>query len=156
MEEKKEFRSVKCLTERVEAQKLLQNKIHRPRRSTKSKTEAQDEAKRITITAYKRKPKTGYNRHKLQIELKDMRLIKCEICSTMLKSAAYFKRHMQTRHPKIVKVFICDNCGKSFDHKDYLRTHIDRHRRHQILICTLCQKSYISKATFRRHLKTVS
>lgn len=79
----------------------------------------------------------------------------CEICSAALRSEVYLKRHMDTRHPENPKTYVCDFDGRTFAAKDYIRIHMDRHRLHQILTCTICQKSYISKHTFRRHLKMV-
>lgn len=86
---------------------------------------------------------------------KSLDVVICEICSAQLKSEAYYKRHLAARHPDEPKIFICDHDGKSFVAKDYLRIHMDRHRVHQILTCKICTKSYISKHTFRRHLKMV-
>lgn len=82
--------------------------------------------------------------------------IVCEICSAVLKTDLYFKRHMKAKHPENPKVYVCDFDGRTFTMKDYIRIHMDRHRRHQILTCLICQKSYISKHTFRRHLRIVS
>lgn len=79
----------------------------------------------------------------------------CEICSASLRSEVYLKRHMDTRHPENPKTYVCDFDGRTFTAKDYIRIHMDRHRLHQVLTCTICQKSYISKHTFRRHLKMV-
>jgi hypothetical protein len=145
-----------------------ENESQRTRRSTKAKfddTSYKPRPKKkpktlhCTICPKKKsfKSKVLLNRHLCQEHGTTKRqTIMCEICSAVLKSQAYFKRHMATRHPKTSKVFVCDNCGKSFTHKDYLRIHMDRHRVHQILTCNVCQKSYISKHTFRRHLRTVS
>lgn len=80
----------------------------------------------------------------------------CEICSASLTSASYLRRHMLAKHPARPRMFICDYDGKEFVLKDYLRVHMDRHRKHQILTCTVCQKSFISKHTFRKHLMMVS
>lgn len=82
--------------------------------------------------------------------------IECDICSKFLKSENYLKRHMTTKHPDNPKMFICDFDGRSFAAKDYIRIHMDRHRLHQTFTCHICMKSYISKHTFRRHLKMVS
>lgn len=95
------------------------------------------------------------NRHIQRFHIKKEEEIICEICSQKLMSEKYFKRHLTTRHPERPKAFICDFEGRSFASKDYIRIHMDRHRKHQILTCTICQKSYISKHTFRRHLKMV-
>ena len=81
--------------------------------------------------------------HKIQED------IICEICSQKLRSKKYFKRHMLTRHPAVSKRYICDFDGQVFAAKDYIRIHMDRHRQHQIHTCKICQKSYISKHTFR-------
>ncbi|CRL07690.1 CLUMA_CG020647, isoform A [Clunio marinus] len=80
-------------------------------------------------------------------------VIICEICSAVLKSEAFYKRHLITKHPQTPKIYICDYDGKQFNAKDYLRIHMDRHRKNQILTCDICTKSYISLHTFRRHLK---
>jgi hypothetical protein len=82
--------------------------------------------------------------------------IVCEICSSVLKSELFYKRHMRSKHPKDPKLYICDFDGRTFTTKDYIRVHMDRHQRHQILTCLTCQKSYVSRHTFRRHLKIVS
>lgn len=81
--------------------------------------------------------------------------VKCEICEKPLKSENYLKRHIATKHPENPKMFICDYDGRSFTAKDYIRIHMDRHRKHQTYTCSICMKSYISKHTFRRHLKMV-
>lgn len=81
--------------------------------------------------------------------------IVCEICSSVLKSELYFKRHMTARHPATPKVYICDFDGRTYNTKDYIRIHMDRHRRYQILTCETCQKNYTSKHTFRKHLLIV-
>lgn len=86
---------------------------------------------------------------------KEEKKISCDICSKKLKSEIYLKRHKATRHRETPRVFICDYDGKSFTAKDYIRIHMDRHRLHQILSCSVCQRRYISKHTFRRHLKSV-
>lgn len=88
-------------------------------------------------------------------EEKSEQKLKCEICSKLLKSQVYLKRHMTTRHPEKPKVFICDYDGIIFAAKDYLRIHMDRHKLHQVLTCSICQKSFVSRHTFRRHLKMV-
>lgn len=79
----------------------------------------------------------------------------CEYCSMSLKSEVYYKRHLLARHPKTPKTYICDFDGREFPAKDYIRIHMDRHRAHPILTCNVCQKSYLSLHTFRRHLKLV-
>lgn len=95
------------------------------------------------------------DRHEITHSKKSLNVIICEICSAQLKSEVYYKRHLAARHPDEPKIYICDHDGRSFAAKDYLRIHMDRHRVHQILTCHTCTKSYISKHTFRRHLKMV-
>lgn len=147
----------------------LECESHRPKGNSKSKIVIDAEAaikdahftrkksKLVCLLCPKEKTfasKTLLNSHFRKVH-RESKIIICEICSAKLKSEAYYKRHMETRHPKIQKIFFCDYCGKSFKHKDYLRIHMDRHRIHQILTCTVCQKSYTSRHTFRRHLKMV-
>lgn len=96
------------------------------------------------------------NRHLLSAHCKkNPEVIICEICSALVTSEGYYKRHLKTKHPSVPKTFICDYDGRTFTSKDYLRTHIDRHRKHQILTCKTCMKTYVSRFTFRRHLKMV-
>jgi transcription elongation factor Elf1 len=80
----------------------------------------------------------------------------CNLCDASLYSEKFLMRHMITRHPKTPKILICDFDGKQFRNKDNLKFHMERHRSTELLTCEICQKSYISKMTFKRHLKTVS
>jgi Zinc finger, C2H2 type/Zinc-finger of C2H2 type len=159
----------------LEKQLITNNESSRPKRETKPKFATETKtgkkyktSKRIVCVLCRENKcfantKT-YHQHVRKVHRKQKKIPKdlqkkiivCEICSATLKSEAYFKRHMETRHSKKQKIYSCDNCGRSFNQKDYLRIHMDRHRIHQILTCTVCQKSYISKHTFRRHLKMVS
>lgn len=146
---------------------MLKNQTSRPRREKKvtQSVEACKEKKRksrklksfyCSLCPRKKhfSSKKVYESHILEHDEKTEELVfMCEICSAVLRSEAYLKRHIETRHSKVQKIYSCDSCGKTFSHKDYLRIHIDRHRVHQILTCTVCQKSYSSKHTFRRHLK---
>lgn len=81
--------------------------------------------------------------------------IKCPQCPKVLYSHSYLTRHLKTRHPKEKLNFLCDFDGKQFSTKDLLRIHMQRHAS-TILTCSVCMKSYISKHTFRKHLKSVS
>lgn len=81
--------------------------------------------------------------------------VKCKQCNKTLATNAYLARHIKTRHPKEKLEFICDFDGKKFSNKEYLKIHLERHS-NSILTCSVCMKSYLSKHTFRRHLKGVS
>lgn len=85
-----------------------------------------------------------------------LKRVTCEICNVVLKSALFHKRHLMLKHPKTPRIYTCDYDGRTFELKDYLRIHLDRHRKHQMFTCEICQKVYISRHTFRRHLKMVS
>lgn len=82
--------------------------------------------------------------------------VTCEVCNVVLKSALFHKRHMLARHPETPRLYTCDYDGRTFELKDYLRVHLDRHRKHQMYTCEICQRAYVSRHTFRRHLKMVS
>lgn len=151
----------------------LENDNRRSRRETKSKIILSDEELINTNLVSKRKAKRfrcikcrkeksfttqkQLDRHIQTVHNKKIQQCNliCEICSSSLRSEVYLKRHMDTRHPDNPRTFVCDFDGRTFAAKDYIRIHMDRHRLHQILTCTICQKSYISKHTFRRHLKMV-
>lgn len=82
--------------------------------------------------------------------------VTCQVCNVELKSALFHKRHILAKHPETPRLYTCDYDGRSFELKDYLRVHLDRHRKHQMYTCEICQKAYVSRHTFRRHLKMVS
>ncbi|XP_008180332.1 zinc finger protein 708-like [Acyrthosiphon pisum] len=61
---------------------------------------------------------------------------KCNISDKLSNSKALFTRHSKTHTTKRIKQFICDNCGKSYNTKSDLTTHI--------LLCCTERKLYTS------------
>lgn len=53
------------------------------------------------------------------------------------------------------KEFICDVCGLSFQHPNYLRKHKRRHEEIKYKECKLCDKRYVQNVDLRLHMKKV-
>lgn len=94
-------------------------------------------------------------KHKNPVKLSTKVKFPCKTCNIVLSSEKYYLRHVRTRHPSDLRSYKCDFDGKEFRLKNCLRIHMERHRTSEIWTCDVCQRSYVCKITFQRHLKTV-
>ena len=69
----------------------------------------------------------------------------CELCSTILKSAAALVRHKMSKHGSDDENYMCSDCGIS------CKTH---KRKHQTFDCTKCGKSFADNGHKKRHLES--
>ncbi|XP_037045726.1 zinc finger protein 423-like [Bradysia coprophila] len=108
----------------------------------------------------------------------------CEFCNEKLSSRYTLKTHLATRHNVVGddsnfpcnvcdktftlksslvvhaklhtgKLHICRECGQSFNHPNYLRKHLNRHKDIKKRKCTLCEKEYVQNVDLRLHMKKV-
>ncbi|XP_051503946.1 oocyte zinc finger protein XlCOF19-like [Myxocyprinus asiaticus] len=80
----------------------------------------------------------------------------CELCGKAFRRSDWLKLHMQIHMGKKQprpKRFICDQCGMKFDCSAALQSHIWKHRGERPLPCVLCEKTFYSLGTLRRHKK---
>lgn len=116
------------------------------------------EEKQINLLKVSTKSKSRnvrLNRNNKQDKTSQKAEFSCEQCKITLSSEKYFNRHLRTRHPARLKNFTCDFDGKQFRLKNCMRIHMERHRTADFFTCEVCQKSYVCKITFKRHLRTV-
>ena len=96
---------------------------------------------------------------------KDFNDLKCPQCHFKFATKATVKRHIQVVHDSEIQQYLCDECGKAFQRKDYLTRHKKTHDFKQKVskepacsrnenICEDCGKSFARKDNLKRHLKT--
>ena len=77
----------------------------------------------------------------------------CDECGEVLKSKKSLKRHKEYNHAKQNERCVCDFCGFSTTHQDWLKRHIlNRHTKGKTVICPHCQKSFRDKNCLEVHL----
>ena len=74
----------------------------------------------------------------------------CEICSTILKSAASLVRHKMSIHGSDDDKYVCSDCGTTFKTRKELHNH---KRKHQIFDCTKCGNTF-GHGHKKRHLES--
>ncbi|KAG4075052.1 hypothetical protein HA402_008117 [Bradysia odoriphaga] len=76
----------------------------------------------------------------------------CNVCDKTftLKSSLVVHAKLHTG-----KLHICRECGQSFNHPNYLRKHLNRHKDIKKRKCTMCEKEYVQNVDLRLHMKKV-
>ena len=90
----------------------------------------------------------------------------CDLCERKFNVKRDYKRHMKMSHGPKVKAeykFTCDDCGKSFTRKTYLRTH--QRKFHNMgepsktegmkFPCPHCDQIYNKKDSLNRHIRVI-
>ncbi|XP_022645299.1 zinc finger protein OZF-like isoform X2 [Varroa destructor] len=75
---------------------------------------------------------------------------KCSICSKILATKVTLEAHERLHRNE--KQFACDQCGKAFADKNYLREHLKRHKG-RTFPCGQCDKQLATKSSLRAHEK---
>ena len=74
---------------------------------------------------------------------------KCPHCKSTYKTQEFLMKHIQT-HSK--KIFSCDICGITYNHKKNYNRHITIKHADNTIECNSCGKKYSRREHFRRHL----
>lgn len=93
----------------------------------------------------------GKPRRKGKARVANTETFDCKICLKQLSSFAHLQRHNLKHLPKN---YICDYEGRNFNTKDKLRLHILQHRKYYRVQCQVCQNSYTTNQSMRKHLRT--
>uniref|UniRef100_A0A1B6MBS7 C2H2-type domain-containing protein n=1 Tax=Graphocephala atropunctata TaxID=36148 RepID=A0A1B6MBS7_9HEMI len=79
----------------------------------------------------------------------------CMECDIQFKSREELKEHLQSRHSLHQHLGICDMCDKMFSCIQSLQEHCRRdHNGAGCFMCTTCNKRFMTKLSFNRHLNT--
>ncbi|OQR77536.1 zinc finger protein-like [Tropilaelaps mercedesae] len=75
---------------------------------------------------------------------------RCSICDKVLATKVTLEAHERLHRNE--KAFACDECGKTFADKNYLREHQKRHKG-RTFTCGQCNKQLATKSSLRAHEK---
>lgn len=83
----------------------------------------------------------------------DSNKIPCHVCLRMVRPKNY-RNHVISIH-EMVESYECSECFKTFKLKHRLAKHLRRVHfpTREIFKCTVCENSYVSKDSLRRHVK---
>jgi len=82
----------------------------------------------------------------------------CTICNKNMKNPESLKRHIKEVHEKEEddnNTYFCNECGKTFKTKKYLRGHIYTAHTENRKMCEFCFNDYKNPAALRQHLRLV-
>uniref|UniRef100_A0A182NCW2 C2H2-type domain-containing protein n=1 Tax=Anopheles dirus TaxID=7168 RepID=A0A182NCW2_9DIPT len=80
-------------------------------------------------------------------ERKDYR---CAECAESFATKDHLNKHHRSRHRQ-ERTFGCGECGKSYLQRSHLNEHVASCHREDRYLCTVCNSSYVSKSTLKRH-----
>ncbi|XP_052746277.1 zinc finger protein ZFP2 isoform X2 [Bicyclus anynana] len=96
----------------------------------------------------------------------DVQTVECELCGTKLKGFKLYACHFTRLHPdkqpsqqptktqpSTPKLFLCHQCGKSFQNTTQLRDHIRSHNGERRYQCDTCDKRFVGKINLVKHMQ---
>ena len=86
----------------------------------------------------------------------NLRPYPCEKCGKCFKELRMLNEHQITHRTEDEKqIFLCNECGTSFERKCYLRNHVSRMHgsREKNYHCEDCQKSFLTSPELKRHVR---
>ncbi|CAC5358661.1 KRAB [Mytilus coruscus] len=79
-------------------------------------------------------------------------IFKCGECGKIFQMKHHLQTHMKVHIPE--KSFSCDKCHKKFTLSHHLQQHIRVHTGERPYKCEVCEKAFISSSNLKRHLDT--
>lgn len=90
--------------------------------------------------------------HRRNIHEKKFQM-KCDICGLTSSSRGNYNKHIKTMHNKPEDVVHCEICDKQFNHKVYLKAHMDNvHERKNEKSCEICGDHFVSLFGYTNHM----
>lgn len=83
------------------------------------------------------------------------RKYRCEICGFRSKTSGNHHRHRARHLQGGAKTFHCETCGKAFETKLKLSSHLVIHKPERPHVCKLCEKRFLYNNKLERHILTV-
>jgi len=83
------------------------------------------------------------------------KVYECEYCIDTFISEAGKAKHVKFQHTENFEKFTCEECGRAFNQKTSLNTHIKFHQRHPDLVCDVCGKLFHKRYAKVQHKKIV-
>lgn len=82
----------------------------------------------------------------------DVPIKMCPICG---ERTAHLNKHKSVHVPVKEKQHRCDECGKGFRQRSYLKAHMEIHDKGKSLECKICNGRYRNELKLARHSKLV-
>ena len=78
----------------------------------------------------------------------------CEDCGKVYKSKAYLKTHLRDYHSDTKQEYTCVECGKVFNYFDSFRKHVAQHK-DGTFECSFCKENYTTKSGLKDHVARI-
>uniref|UniRef100_A0A182V3B9 C2H2-type domain-containing protein n=1 Tax=Anopheles merus TaxID=30066 RepID=A0A182V3B9_ANOME len=75
---------------------------------------------------------------------------RCDECNESFTTKDHLNKHQRSRHRQ-ERAFVCGECGKSYLQRSHLNEHIAASHREDRYLCHVCNGSYVSKSSLKRH-----
>lgn len=82
---------------------------------------------------------------------KEPRTFNCLLCSKSFSRQNQLQRHQETHKKNDSKVWICEQCGRSFNAKSTLINHASVHQMEKPFKCDLCGEGFKNKYKLKHH-----
>ncbi|XP_021377008.1 zinc finger protein 184-like, partial [Mizuhopecten yessoensis] len=84
------------------------------------------------------------------------KIMKCTVCKKKFTRRLEYSRHLRTHNQfKDYRLYTCDTCDRGYDTRHGLVKHMLIHTREKPFNCTVCNKSFRCKDSFREHNKGI-
>ncbi|XP_058061886.1 zinc finger protein 613-like [Anopheles bellator] len=81
----------------------------------------------------------------------------CDHCDKQFTTNPLLQRHVLEKHPVTSATEVrypCEDCGKSFTSRSYLKVHRKIHRNERSFVCEICQRGHITRVDLEVHMTT--
>ncbi|XP_313707.6 zinc finger protein 585A isoform X1 [Anopheles gambiae] len=75
---------------------------------------------------------------------------RCDECNESFTTKDHLNKHQRSRHRQ-ERAFVCGECGKNYLQRSHLNEHVAASHREDRYLCHVCNGSYVSKSSLKRH-----
>ncbi|XP_050079464.1 zinc finger protein Xfin-like [Anopheles maculipalpis] len=75
---------------------------------------------------------------------------RCTECNELFATKDHLNKHQRSRHRQ-ERTYVCGECGKSYLQRSHLNDHVAASHREERYMCNICNGSYVSKSSLKRH-----